>query len=100
MACRWLEGTLIDGEYSPFSVETLDNGIMRGFSPLLELSLCWVDGEFRGFDHELGEYIDTLYETRLRIDQLEAENQRMEDENRRLRALLDRRDDGANGSSS
>ena len=93
-------GTLVEGEYSPFPIETLENGIVRGFSPLLELSLCWVEGEFRGFDHELGEYIDTLYETRLRLDRLEAENVRMAEENRRLRALLDRSDDGANGSPS
>ena len=86
-------GTLVDGEYEPFPVETLKNGVVRGYSPLLELSLCWVGGEFRGFDHELGEYIDTLYETRLRLDQLEAEN-------RRLRDLLSLRDEGANGSSS
>lgn len=86
-------GTLVDGAYEAYPVETLVDGVLRGYSPLLELSLCWVGGEFRGFDHELGEYIDTLYETRLRLDQLEAEN-------RRLRALLNRREDGSNGSSS
>ena len=92
-------GTLIDGGYTPFPIETREDGVIRGYSPLLELSLCWINGEFRGYDHEAGEYIDTLLETLRRIDQLEAENQRIEAENRRLRALVDRPEDISNGSS-
>ena len=54
---------LQDGKYSPFPVSRDLDGIIRGYSPLLGLFLCWDQANLRFFDPTTGEFLRTLNES-------------------------------------
>ena len=41
---------LVNGEYQPIELTTEPDGILKGYSPVLELCLCWDDGWPRLYD--------------------------------------------------
>ena len=41
---------LVDGRYEPIAIETLQEGMLRGYSDALGLYVCWEDGRLRFFD--------------------------------------------------
>ena len=51
---------LVEGEYRPVAIETLEAGVLQGYSPALKLYVCWDNGELRWRDPETGKYIPTL----------------------------------------
>ena len=96
LAGDFLEG----GTYRPAELTTEPDGILKGYSPVLRLSLAWRDGMLVFYDPEAGEYLRNLREERVarevaestlgierrireaaeaRISQLEAELRRRED---------------------
>ena len=102
-----LAGGLLDnGVYRPVPLTTEPDGILKGYSPVLEISLCWDDGWPRVYDPASGTYLEGWREvwlSRLAAEQraavaeqqrdtaeiahlaTELENERLREELRRLR---------------
>ena len=90
---------LVDGEYQPIELTTEPDGILKGYSEVLELSLAWDEGWPRFYDPATGTYLGNWRQDReaLRAErearadaeaELEAERNRirqLEEELRRLR---------------
>lgn len=86
---------LVNGAYQPISVETDDDGIIRGYSPALDLELHWHNRRLRFWNPATQAYLPDLNEA---MDALAAERSELaaeraariaaEDEVRRLRAEL------------
>ena len=94
-------GLLVDGEYRPVELTTGPDGVLKGYSPMLGLSLCWDEGWPRFYDPSTGSYLETAQE--VWAARAEAETQRdaeaaarleAEAEVRRLREQLRRRQQG------
>ena len=62
-ANHWLETFLEGGTYSPTELTTEPDGVLKGYSPVLRLSLCWRDEKLIFFNPETGEYLRNLPET-------------------------------------
>ena len=75
---------LVNGRYEPIPVVTGADGIIRGYSAVLELELHWYDGRLRFWDPATGEYLPDLTETKAQRDgaerRAEASERRAEDE--------------------
>ena len=93
-------GLLRDGAYQPVELTTEPDGILKGYSPILELSLAWDDGWPRLYDPTTGTYLEgwrEVWHSRLdaearanaaevRADVAEAEAQQLREQLRRLRS--------------
>ena len=86
---------LANGVYHPVELTTAPDGILKGYSQILGLSLAWDEGWPRFFDPSTGRYLDNWRADR--VARAEAEAQRdaeaaaraeAEEEVRRLRNLL------------
>ncbi len=49
---------LVAGEYQPIELTTAPDGILKGYSPLLGMSLCWDGGWPRLYDPTTGTYLE------------------------------------------
>ena len=76
---------LVDGKYEPVSIETLEEGKLRGYSEALGLYVCWEDGMLRFFDPSTESYLRTHAEDEARAEIAEARAAELEAELRRLR---------------
>ena len=56
-------GRLADGEYQAIELTTEPDGVLKGYSEVLELSLCWDDGWPRFYDPATGTYLEDWRET-------------------------------------
>ena len=66
---RKLSGDRLEGrEYRPLPTELLPNGVVQGYSPVLDLHLRWEEGELRWYDPATGRPIASLAEERARAD--------------------------------
>ena len=88
---------LVDGQYSPVSIERMADGSLRGYSEVLGLYLCWGDGRLRFFNPETGSYLLSHQEEVARADEERARaedeaqaRRKAEAEVRRLRERLKR----------
>ena len=97
---RKLAGDRLEGEeYRPLPTELLPNGVVQGYSPVLDLHLRWEEGRLVWHDPATGRPIASLAEERARADreyvralveqeariQAEARARELEAELRRLR---------------
>ena len=71
---------LVEGAYEPILIETVEEGILQGFSAVLNLNIRWERGELRWFDPQTGQQIPTFEQERearlaaeARVRQLEEE---------------------------
>ena len=69
---------LVNGEYQPIPIETLEDGALEGYSPVLNLFIRWERGELRWYDPATGRPLVTIEEAEARIRQLEEELARRE----------------------
>ena len=60
---------LVEGEYQPFPIEPLPDGVLRGYSPALDLYLRWELGRLQWHDPATGRHIITIEDERARADQ-------------------------------
>ena len=51
---------LVQGEYQPFPLTTEPDGVLKGYSPMLALSLCWDAERLLLYDPETGEYLSNI----------------------------------------
>ena len=83
---------LVEGKYEPITIETLQEGMLRGYSDALGLYVCWEDGRLRFFDPGTESYLRSHDEERTgrlaaqaRAAAAEARAAELEAELRRLR---------------
>ncbi len=69
---------LVDGRYEPIPVETGADGIIRGYSSVLELELHWYESRLRFWNPATGEYLPDLTEAKAQREEAErqAEDER------------------------
>ena len=53
---------LVDGEYQEIELTTAPDGVLKGYSEVLGLSVAWLDGFPRLYDHANGVYIERVKE--------------------------------------
>ena len=81
---------LVDGEYQPVELTTEPDGLLKGYSPTLRLSLCWrlvgwagsTDAMLAFYNHETNAYLRNLMQAKARIRELEEELRRRQGESR------------------
>jgi hypothetical protein len=76
--------------YQPIELTTEPDGILKGYSLILELSLCWDKGWPRFYDPSTGVYLENWREERASRAEAEAERDAAEAEVRRLQEQLRR----------
>ncbi len=64
---------LTDGQYEPIPIEEIAEGILQGYSTVLNLRLRWEQGWLRWYDPATGRHILTFTDERARADRAEAE---------------------------
>ena len=85
---------LVDGEYQPIPIETLADGALQGYSPVLNLHLRWEQGQLSWYDPATGLPIDTFESERQARLQAEQEHQAAQSRIRELEEQLRQRDQG------
>ena len=90
---------LVNGVYQPFDLTTEPDGVLKGYSPTLELYLCWDNHMMYIYDPVTGAYLrnvvqleEALEQGRAALDQERAAREAAEAELRQLREELRRRD--------
>ena len=81
----WLAGDrLWEGRYEPIPIETVEEGVLQGYSSVLNLLIRWDHGGLGWHDPETGHHIATFYQERARAD---AEQTRADTAEARVREL-------------
>ena len=62
---------LTAGAYHPIRIDELEDGVLQGYSPVLNLNLRWAHGQLEWHDPATGIHIVTLDSERLRADTAE-----------------------------
>ena len=81
-------GRLEGGTYRAIELTTEPDGILKGFSEALGLSLCWDEGWPRFYDPATGNYVENWRETSTARAEAEARAEAAEAELQRLRERL------------
>lgn len=55
---------LFDGVYSPVELTTEPDGVLKGYSPVLGIYLCWDEGTLLFYDHSTETYLRNLRQER------------------------------------
>ena len=77
----WLAGDrLVDGRYEPVPIEEIEEGILQGYSRVLNLLIRWEHGELGWHDPETGQHIATFQQERARANAAEARVRELEAE--------------------
>ena len=63
---------LVDGRYEPVPIETVGEGVLQGYSTVLNLIIRWDHGQLGWHDPETGEHIATFTLERARAESAEA----------------------------
>lgn len=86
-------GALVDGQYQPIPLTTEPDGVLKGYSAVLEISLCWIEESnwLRFYDPATGSYLSTLPEMHAALDNERAaraqDQQRIRELEEQLRRL-------------
>lgn len=67
---------LADGSYQPMALTTEPDGVIWGYSEVLGLSVCWVEGRLRFWDRAQQRYLRNQRESEARVRELEEELRR------------------------
>ena len=65
-------GKLVNGEYRAIELTTEPDGILKGYSEILELSLAWDEGWPRFYDPSTGRYLENWRQTSAARSEAEA----------------------------
>ena len=76
---------LVGGEYQPIELTTEPDGILKGYSEVLELSLAWDEGWPRFYDPATGAYLENWRQDREALQQ----ERRFSQEERAARAIAE-----------
>ena len=86
---------LVDGQYEPIAIEEVEEGILQGYSAVLNLLVRWEHGQLRWHDPETGQEIPTFEREREGRIAAEAERDTAQARIQELEAELARRDEEA-----
>ena len=64
---------LVDGKYQEIELTTEPDGVLKGYSEVLKLSVAWVDGFPRLYDRASGKYLENHEEAEARADAAETQ---------------------------
>ena len=78
---------LVNGTYQPIDLTTEPDGILKGYSQPLRLSLCWRDEKLVFYNHETGAYLRNLSQAETALQDTEAA---LLDANAKIRQLEER----------
>ena len=82
---------MMDGEYQPIDLTTEPDGILKGYSEILELSLAWDEGLPRFYDPATGAYLENWRQDREALQAeraaLQAEREARAADQERIRQL-------------
>ena len=67
---------LVDGRYEPVPIETVGEGVLQGYSSVLNLLIRWEHGQLGWHDAETGQHIVRYEDLEARVRELEAELER------------------------
>ena len=70
----------MEDRYEPIPIETLEDGVLQGYSSVLNLFIRWENGELRWHDPDTGQHIMTFEQERDRADAAEARVRELETE--------------------
>ena len=73
----------MNGVYEPIELSSEPDGVLKGYSMVLGLSLCWREGMLKFYHHETGAYLPTFREERAAREAAEARVGQLEEELRR-----------------
>lgn len=76
---------LENGQYAPIPIDELDDDVLQGYSPVLNLHLRWERGRLGWHDPATGHHILTYEDQRNRADYAEDRVRALEAELNRLR---------------
>ena len=62
----------MNGAYQSIDLTTEPDGVLKGYSPLLRLSLCRQDEMLKFYNHETGAYLRTLPQSEAALKDAEA----------------------------
>ncbi len=82
---------LVDGQYQRFPLTTEPDGILKSYSPTLDLYICWHDEWFYFYDPASGSYIRNWAEAEAALRDAHESRQRAEARIRQLEEELRRR---------
>ena len=82
---------LIDGEYHPIPIEQIADGILQGYSEVLNLNLRWEHGQLKWYDPETGRHIVTFEDER--EARLQERGARLQERGARILAEADAREE-------
>ena len=71
---------LVDGQYEPVPIETVEEGVLQGYSHALNLLLRWDHGHLGWHDPETGQHIVRYEDLEARADAAEARVRELEAE--------------------
>ncbi len=71
---------LVNGQYEPVAIEEPEEGILQGYSAVLNLLIRWDKGQLRWHDPDTGEHIPTFDQERARADAAEARVRELEEQ--------------------
>ena len=98
---------LVDGDYEPLPITDDPDGNPKGYSPVLGLTLAWVNGVFRVFDPTENDYSKTTRESlsamnvqRTELESEKAARRAAEERVRQLEQQLERLRSSRNGDST
>ena len=74
---------LVDGEYQRIELSTEPDGVLKGYSPLLRLHLCWQEEMLTFYNPDSGDYLRNLPDMQAALAQAEAKVRELEEELRR-----------------
>ena len=78
---------LTDSVYQPMALTTDPGGVIWGYSEVLGLSVCWVEGRLRFWDRERQRYLPNQREQAAELAEAEARVRELEEELRRRESL-------------
>ena len=82
---------LIDGEYHPIPIEHIADGILQGYSEVLNLHLRWEHGQLKWYDPETGRHIVTFEDER--EARLQEREDRLQERGARILAQAEAREE-------
>ena len=85
---------LVDNQYKPIPIETVEEGVLQGYSTALNLFIRWEHGELGWHDPETGQHIATFAQERARADIEREARMVAEARVRELEAELEQRQQG------
>ena len=85
---------LVDNQYEPIPIETVEEGVLQGYSTALNLFIRWEHGELGWHDPETGQHIVTFARERARADIEREARMAAEARVRELEAELEQRRQG------